>query len=54
MSKKEKEQMEQLVKLMEDNTYVLADMSQLDFNIYATLLFKKILEMDYMKPFEVF
>ncbi|MDT2531965.1 hypothetical protein P7D93_19070 [Enterococcus raffinosus] len=54
MNKKEKEQMKQLIEMMEENTYVLEDMSQLDFNIYATILFKKVLAMDYTKPFEEF
>lgn len=54
MDKKEKEQMAKLIKLMEKNTYVLEDRSQLDFNIYATIIFKKVLEMDYIKPFEIF
>lgn len=54
MNKKEKEQMKQLIKMMEDSTYVLEGMSQLDYNIYTTILFKKILEMDYMKPYSIF
>lgn len=47
--------MEQLIKMMKENVYVLEEgNSQLDYNIYTVMLLEKVLELDYTIPFEIF
>ncbi|MBL1228021.1 hypothetical protein IW492_02095 [Enterococcus sp. BWB1-3] len=52
MNKREKEIMKKLIKLMKENNFYLDELSQVDFNIQATIIFEKIIKMDYIVPFE--
>ncbi|WP_265458609.1 hypothetical protein [Enterococcus sp. HY326] len=51
MTNKEKEIMRALIELMQDSDYQLDETSQNDFNHQTILLFRKMLDMDYMVPF---